>query len=136
MHKEKIAEAIASALNHLENSTKALADQKESAVGDAVWRAAAETEYALFLFSLSHQDESIASSTKHSSPTKQLEVGPALTSAQDLLEEAKESLGASNLEEAHGKTWDARGYILKAWDLLEKKRRSASKAAAATPPQK
>ena len=115
---------------------KALADQNESAVGDAVWRAAAETEYALFLSSISHQRESITSSTKPSSPTKQLEVRPALTSAQDLLKEVKESLGASNLKEAHKKTWDGRGYVLKAWDLLEKKRRSASKAAAATPSPK
>jgi len=128
MHTEKITEAIASAMSHLEGSMKALANQNESAVGDSVWRAAAETEYALFLLSLSHQRESTALSTKHSSPTKQTEVGPALISAQDLLKEAKESMSAGRIEEAHEKTWDARGYILKAWDLLEKKRKSASKA--------
>jgi len=134
MHREKISEAIASAINHLEGSIRALANQNESAVGDSVWRAAAETEYALFLFSLSHQGKSAALSTKHSSPTKQMEVRPALDSAQDLLKEAKENLSVGSVEEAHEKTWDARGYLLKAWDLLEKRRKSTSKAAAATPP--
>ena len=112
---------------------RALAEQDESAVGDAVWRAAAETEYALFLFSLSHQGEYVTSSAKHSKTTKQTEVGPALTSAQDLLKEAKESLSVGSIEEAHEKTWDARGYILKVWDLLEKKRKTTAKSAAATP---
>lgn len=135
MHTDKIAEAIASALNHLENSMKALANQNESAVGDSVWRAAAETEYALFLLSLTHQSEYSSSSTKHSSLAKQTEVRPFLTTAQNLLKEAKESLIERIIEEAHEKTWDARGYILKAWDLLEKKRKTASKAVAATPPK-
>jgi len=135
MHAEKIAEAIASAMNHLENSMKALANQDQSAVGDSVWHAAAETEYALFLFSLAHHGESTTPSTKHSSPTKQTEVGPTLISAQDLLKEAKEKMSAGNIKEAHEKTWDARGYILKVWDQLEKKRKSTSKAEAATPPK-
>jgi len=135
MHTDKITESIASAMNHLENSIKALASQNESALGDSVWRAAAETEYALFLFTLTHQGESTAIPTKHSSPTKQTEVGPALTSAQDLLKEAKKSLSEGNIEDGYKKTWDARGYILKAWDVLEKKRKSSqAKATAATPP--
>jgi len=133
MHTERIAEALASAMNHLESSMKALANQNENAVGDLVWRAAAETEYALFLFTLSHHGES-TSSTKHSSTAKQTEVGAALTSAQDLLIEAKESLSVGSVEEAYEKAWDARGCILGVWDMLEKKRKSASKAGAATPP--
>jgi len=133
VHAEKIAEAIASALNHLEDSMRALAKQNESAVGDSVWRAAAQTEYALFLFSLSHQGKSATFAAKHSSTTKQTEVKPALVSAQDLLKEAKESLTTGGIDEAHEKTWDARGYILKVWDLLEKKRKTTAKSAAATP---
>lgn len=130
MHTEKIAEAIASAINHLENSMKALTNQDENAVRGPVWRAAAEMEYALFLLSLAHQGESLTSSIKSS---KQTEVGPALNSAQGLLIEAKESMSADKVEEAREKTWNARGYILKVWDQLEKKRKTTSKAAAATP---
>lgn len=132
MHTEKIGEAISSAINHLEKSIKALTNQDENAVRDPVWRAAAETEYALFLFSLVHQGESSSSSMK---PLKQTEIGPAIDSAKGLLIEAKESMKAEKIEEAHEKTWNSRGYILKVWDQLEKKRKTMSKAAGATPPK-
>ncbi len=118
MRMKKITEAISSAINRLEDSTKALVEKDERGMMDSVWEASAELEYALFLFSLIHQEEAERSSWKLDSPSKQVEVGPTLVSAQDLLKEAKSYIDIGDLGKAHKKTWMARGHLLKAWKRL------------------
>ena len=129
MKRENILEAITSAINHLENSMKALVEKNEKEVMKFVWLAAAELEYVLFLFSLIHPDETVSSSWKLDPRAKQFEVGPALVSAQDLLKEAKDSFEADELHEAHRKTWMARGHLLKVHESFEKRRRKGEKFA-------
>jgi len=127
MKQENILENITSAINHLEESMKALVEKNEKEVTRFVWKAAADLEYALFLFSFMHQDENPSASWKLNSPKKQVEVGSTLVLAQDLLKEAKDSFEAENLHEAHKKTWMARGYLLRIHDFFEKKRRKEVK---------
>jgi len=120
MRQKKIMAAITSAIDHLENSMKALVKKDEPEVAGSVWKAAADLEYALFLFSLAQQEESERSSWKMESPLKQAEVGPILVSAQDLLKEAKSSIDVGELWEAYKKTWMARGHLLMVWKRLTK----------------
>ena len=127
MYREKILASLTSAMNHLENSLQTLTkNDDEKAFSNFVWLAAAETEYALFLFSLTRQDESVSSSSKYETTSKQtVEVQPALFSVQDLLKRAKESMEAGDLAKAHDETWTARSLLLKIEDSLEKKRKSS-----------
>ena len=118
MREKKITGAITSAINRLEDSMKALVEKDQRAVVSSVWEAAAELEYALFLFSLTQQEESERSSWKLDLPSKQVEVGPTLVSAQDLLKEAKGCIDVGELGKAHKKTWMARGHLLKIWKSL------------------
>jgi hypothetical protein len=128
MKLENILENITSAINHLEESMKALVEKNEEEVMRSVWRAAADLEYALFLFSLMHEDENPSASWKLDLPAKQVEVGPTLVLAQDLLKEAKDSFKAENFHEAHKKTWMARGHLLRIHDFFEKRRMKDRKA--------
>ena len=128
MKQENILKTITSAIAHLENSMEALAKKAEKKVVHFTWRAASDLEYALFLFSLMHQDETESSSWKLNPHTKQVEIGPLLISAQDLLKEAKNSFEADELHQAHKKTWMARGHLLRLHDFLEKKQRKGEKA--------
>ena len=128
MEQEKLIKAIASAISNLENSIEALVKRDEKGVLSYVWRAAADSEYTLFLFSLMHREELEGSSWKSSFHPKKGEVGPALACAQDLLKEAKESIEANDSHEAHKKTWMARGYLLKVQDIFEKRRGSGEKS--------
>lgn len=123
MKQEKIIEAIASAINRLEGSMKALAKKDEKNLVNLVWRAGADLEYALFLFSLMHQNESESSSWKIDSRSKQVEISSILSSVQNLLREAKDNMEAGELLDAHKKTWTARGYLLRVHDTFEKKRK-------------
>ncbi|TEU05136.1 hypothetical protein E3I90_04965 [Candidatus Bathyarchaeota archaeon] len=123
MKQEKIIESIASAVNHLEGSMKALAKKDEKNLVNLVWRAGADLEYALFLFSLMHQNESESSSWKIDSHSKQVEISSILSSVQNLLREAKDNMKAGELFDAHKKTWTARGYLLRVHDTFEKKRK-------------
>ena len=116
MRRKKITGAITSAINSLEDSMKALVEKDEQGVVGSAWKAAAELEYALFLFSLTQQEESERPSWKPDSPSKQ--VGPALLSAQDLLKEAKSCIDVGELGKAHKKTWMARGHLLEVWKRL------------------
>lgn len=127
MKRENMLENITSAINHLEESMKALVEKKEKEVIRSVWRAAADLEYALFLFSLMHQDENPSASWKLDPSAKKVEVGSTLVLAQDLLKEAKDSFEAENFHEAHKKTWMARGHLLRIHEFFEKKRRKDRK---------
>jgi len=121
--RERIEGAIDSAMKNLETSMKALAEGNEEALRKGIWKASADAEYALFLLSLAHEGGSKDSSWKSETSLKKLEAGPALALAQDLLAEAKEKMGASDLDEAYRRTWLAQGYLLKAQTALEKRRR-------------
>jgi len=123
MKQEKITESITSAMNHLEGSMKALAKKDEKNLVNLVWRAGADLEYALFLFSLMHQNESESSSWKTDAHSKQVEVSSTLSSVQDMLREVKDNMEAGELLDAHKKTWMARGYLLRVHDTFEKKRK-------------
>ncbi len=126
-HKQKIIEAVKSAINHLESSTQALVNRDENGVAGSVWRAAAELEYANFLFSII-QDESQSRSWKLDPRSKQVEIEPLLVSAQDLLKEAENVLDVRELHEVYKKTWMARGYLLKIQEILEKRRKKGGKS--------
>lgn len=126
-HQQKIIEAVKSAINHLESSMKALVNGDKNGVADSVWRAAADLEYANFLFFII-QDEPETRSWKLDSRSKQVEIGPLLVSAQDLLKEAESGLDISELHDAYKKTWMARGYLLKIQGNLEKRRKEGKKS--------
>ncbi len=128
MKQENILKAITSAIAHLEDSMEALVRKDEKKVGYFSWRAASDLEYALFLFSLMHQDETESSSWKLNPYPKQLEIEPLIAAAQNLLREAENNFEKGKLVEAHKQTWIARGHLLKLHDFFEKKRREDEKA--------
>ncbi len=127
MKQENIFKAIKSAIAYLEDSIKALAKKDERKVAHFAWRAASELEYTLFLFSLISDVETKNSSWKLNSHPKQVEIGLLLISAQELVNEAKNSFEADELRKAHRKTWMARGHLLRVNDILEHKRRKNEK---------
>lgn len=88
-----------------------------------VWRASSDVEYCLFLLSLLHSNEAESLSLKHKSSSKQMEIQPALTSALNILEEAKRSVKNDDLAKAHEKTWKARSYLFEVQKIFEKKRK-------------
>jgi hypothetical protein len=123
MNREKILSAIASAIGHLENSMKMFSEKKEEEIFNMVWRASSDVEYCLFLLSLLHSNEAVSFYSKHKSSSKQMEIQPALTSALNMLKEAKSNIDSNNLVNAHEKTWQARGYLFKVQEVFQKKRK-------------
>jgi len=119
---EKITKAVQSAIRYLENSRKSITENNENALVNHVWKASAELEYALFLFSILQQNENQRYLWKVDLESKQLEVAPVITSTHELLREAKTSFENGDLLEAHKKMWLARGYLLKVQEFFEKKR--------------
>jgi len=129
MHNEKIAGALNTAISHLEDSLRALAknNDDDKSVVNPLWLASSEIEYALFLFSIMHPDESESPSWKHSPQPKQVvEVRPSMVSAQELLKEAKGNVESGNLLKAYEKTWTARNMLLKVTELFDKKRKTVA----------
>jgi hypothetical protein len=122
MNLDKVISAITSSISHLDDSAEALAKKKEAKLMTDVWHAAAELEYALFLLSLMHREE-----TRHrwkvNPSSKQIEIESLLESTRKLLETAREDIAAKNLPDAHKKIWTARGYLLEIHDAFEKKRK-------------
>ena len=122
MKGEKLIEAVASAVDNLEEAMKALIKGDERETLRRVWRAAADSEYALFLFSIDSNTSPEASHPwKFTLNPKNMETGPALTLAQELLKEAEGNIRTGNFQEAHRKTWMARVYLLEAQGIFEKR---------------
>jgi len=116
----KITKAVLSAIKHLENSRRSITENNENLLANNVWKASAEVEYALFLFSILRQNEQ-SHSWKVDLKSKEFEVAAVITSTQELLQKAKTSFENGDLLEAHKKIWMARGYLLKVQNILEKK---------------
>ena len=116
----KITKAVLSAIKHLENSRRSITEDNENLLANQVWKASAEVEYALFLFSILRQNEQ-SHSWKVDLKSKELEVAAVITSTQELLQKAKTSFENGDLLDAHKKIWMARGYLLKVQNILEKK---------------
>ena len=123
MNREKILSAITSAIGHLENSMKLSSNKNEEETFNMVWRASSDVEYCLFLLSLFHSNEAEILSLKHKSSSKQMGIQPALTSALNMLKEAKSSVENDDLVKAHEKTWQARSYLFEVQKIFEKKRK-------------
>jgi len=129
METEKLIEVLASAANNLEGAMKALIKGDERETLRQVWRAAADSEYALFLFSInSNTSPEDSHPWKISLNPKSMEMGPALTLAQELLKETEGNIKTGDFLEAHRKTWMARGYLLEVQGIFEKRRRDGEKS--------
>ena len=127
LKQENILKAITSAIAYLEGSIEARVKKDKKLVAHFAWRAASDLEYALFLFSLMHQNETESSTWKPMFHKQQLEIGSLLDSTQTLLKEAKNSFTRDELYEAHKKTWIARHHLLRLHDFLEKEKRKDMK---------
>jgi hypothetical protein len=129
MKEEKLIAAIGSAVDNLEEAMKVLIKGDERETLRRVWRAAADSEYALFLFSIDSNASPEASYPwKFTLNPKNMEMEPALTLAQELLKEAEGNIRTGNLQEAHRKTWMTRGYLLGVQGILEKRHRDSKKS--------
>ena len=137
---EKISKALKSAATYLENSIGALTKKDENSLMDSVWHLAAELEYALFMFSITFQEETAKPKWRSNPKLKKVEVDSALVTVQDLLKEVDKHMKEKNLLEAYKKADVARRYVLKVQRDFARKKREALKAREAkkkaTPPRK
>jgi len=119
---QKITKAILSTLKHLENSKKSNAENNQDVLENQIWKASAELEYALFLFTVLRQNEDQNHSWKGNLKSRGLEFAPVIASTQELLKKAQTDFENGDLLEAHKNVWLARGHLLKVQNFLEKKR--------------
>jgi len=124
---EKILKALQSAITHLKNSISVVDEKGKNPIEDNVWHAAAELEYALFLFSVKVDNEIDKSKWKLNPKHKKAEVGPTLIKAQDLLKEAEKHFKNEELIDAYRNASICRHYILKVQKDFAKKRREELK---------
>jgi hypothetical protein len=136
---EKILMALKSVAPYLENSIRALAEKDENSLMDNVWHVAAELEYALFLFSITFEEEAEKPKWRSNPKLRKVEVDSALVTVQDLLKEVYKHMKEKNLLEAYKEANIARHYVLKVQrDFARKKREAlkAKEAKKANPPRK
>lgn len=124
---EKILKALKSAITYLGNSMLAIDKKEDNSLADSVWHVAAELEYALFLFSITVQNEIDKSKWKVNPKLKKVEVGPTLVTVQDLLNEAEKCMTSEKLSDAYKSAYIARHYVLKVQKDFAKKKREALK---------
>jgi len=124
---EKILKALKSAITHLGNSMLTIDKKEDNSLADSVWHVAAELEYALFLFSITVQNEVDKSKWKVNPKLKKVEVGPTLVAVQDLLNEAEKCMTSEKLSDAYKSAYIARHYVLKVQKDFAKKKREAFK---------
>lgn len=132
--KEKIGKALKSAATYLERAVKALTNKNEAAAKDSAWYAASELEYALFLFSVTHQSEMENLPKTSTLKLGRTQIGNVLAAAENALMDAKKSFEAGKFGKAYRKTWAARKCLLKAQEIFEKKAKEEKSKSSPTPP--
>jgi hypothetical protein len=120
---ERILCTITSAISHLQNSVKQLSSRSEKEAFSLIWQASSDVECCLFLFSLLHPNQAETFSLKRKPVSKQTEIQEALTSAVNILEDAKRNVESSDSTEAYKKAWKARSHLFNVQKLFEKKRK-------------
>ncbi len=123
----RILKALKFATTELGSSLESGDKKADNPLEDIVWHAAAEVEYALFIFSISTEEEIKKSKWKIDPSLKKAEVEPILAEAQNLLEEAEKHVKNENLLDAYKDASIARDYLLRVQKRFTKKRREALK---------
>jgi hypothetical protein len=124
---KKILKALKSAITHLDNSMLTIDKKNDNSVADSVWHVAAELEYALFLFSITVQDEIDKTKWKLNPKLKKVEDGPMLVTVQEFLDKAEKCMTNEKLLDAYKNAYIARHFILKIQKDFTKKKREALK---------
>lgn len=118
MREEELATLLREAINQLEEAIEAFVNKEERTLSIRVWKAASDVEYATFLMALSISNEDNGWK-KQWKTSRDVDVGAALLTSQDLLREAVEALN-SDREKAYKKAWFARGHILDVQNKLDR----------------
>lgn len=124
---EKILRSLKSAVMYLENSAFALEKKDEEMLADNIWHVAAELEYALFLLSITTQNENGTPELRSKHRSKEADVDSTLVDVKNLLNEAEESVLSGRLQDAYESAYAARHCVLKIKDDLAKKRHEMMK---------
>ncbi|MEM2105285.1 MAG: hypothetical protein QXV21_02285 [Candidatus Bathyarchaeia archaeon] len=124
---DKILKALKTAMTYMENSVSALKKKDENSFADSLWHAAAELEYALFLFSIMFQNENETAKWKPNPDLKKMETSALLNEAHSLLEDAEKHMASKKLLDSYKSAYVARHYLLKTQEDLAKKKREAFK---------
>jgi hypothetical protein len=111
VYSEKIAKALASCEAYLEKSIAALKSECEES-DSCMWHAAAELEYALFLFSLKGSDDDVALNWKTGSHDRGGSPAKLLNTVQNMLVQSKESIAAGNWLQARKYAYAAGNILL------------------------
>ncbi len=102
----------------LNEAMEALVAKERRELERKVWLAASNVEYMTFVMSLFSNPQN-PKWKEEPRDKDQLDLGPALLTAHDLLRQAREALRADK-EAAYHNAWMARGYLLRVQEALEK----------------
>jgi sugar diacid utilization regulator len=122
---EKITKALTSCEACLEKSVVAVKSAREES-DNWVWHAAAELEYALFLFSLKNADENVTLKRKTGSRDKNDSTAKLLNTVQNLVVQSKESIATGNWLQAHKYAYAAGNILLRIQREYGRKKRGSS----------
>ncbi|MEM2994805.1 MAG: hypothetical protein QXI91_02150 [Candidatus Bathyarchaeia archaeon] len=121
---EKVLKALKTAANYLEKSILAFNQKDEASLSNGLWHVAAELEYALFLFSITFQNEN---AVLWKSNPERTDINPTLEEVQALLSEAEKLVVDGRLLESYKNVYVARNYVRKVQEILAKKLREKPK---------
>ncbi|MGC8998885.1 MAG: hypothetical protein ACP5JW_05775 [Candidatus Bathyarchaeia archaeon] len=126
---DKILKALESATSYLEKSVSALKSGNENSFTENFWHVAAELEYAIFMFSLMVQEESVDKSKWKPNPdVKKDNIRNVLAEVQGMLDNAKKFLTGGKVLDAYKSVYVARHCVFAVEENLAKKKREQSKA--------
>lgn len=109
---EKAVKALVSCEVHLGKSISAL-DSSSEEFDNLIWHAAAELEYALFLFSLKGSEDDVTLIGKAESRYRSDSTAERLDTVQTLIAQSKKSIDAGDWLRAHKCAYDGSNILLR-----------------------
>jgi hypothetical protein len=124
---KEIVQSLDSSMSYVKESFRILGTAPLKEFDVCVWHAAAELEYALFLFSLKIQDENVTKGWKPNRSRRKDDAATLLKAAQESLSRSQESVCAEEWLKAYRNAFAARHLLLWVQKDLAKKRRGSFK---------
>jgi hypothetical protein len=123
----EIVQSLDSSMSYVKESFRISGTAPLNEFDVCVWHAAAELEYALFLFSLKIQDENVTKGWKPNRSRRKDDAATLLKAAQEVLSRSQESVCAEEWLKAYRDAFGARHLLLWVQKDLAKKRRGSFK---------
>jgi hypothetical protein len=121
LYKDEVISHLKIAVEALEKALEEYSRKGLQAANRSIWIASSESEYALFLLSVSSESNDLPITEEKNHTSRLFKPHNHMAKARALLQDALESYGSEeDLKKLYPKVWESRGYLIELQEKMGK----------------